>query len=250
MPEIVTTPAQAENVQMTVGEVQLVNAVSPRVTLTPVDDGTLLTVEDVDGIHTATIYNGEQGEQGPPGQDGAPGVSPTATVTQTATGATLTVTDGAGTTTAEISNGEPGTDGTDGVSPTVSVTSISGGHEVSITDASGTQTFDVMDGAQGPSGAMAVVNVSGSTPTITGADNTRYICGEVSTLSITAPASGCIDVTFTSGSTPTVLTVTSAKSGVSAIKWANGFDSTSLEADTVYEINILDGEYGVSGSWT
>ena len=77
----------------------------------------------------------------------------------------------------------------------------------------------------------------------------RYVCGEVSTLAVQAPASGCIDVVFESGSTATVLTVTSAKTGVTAIKWANGWDET-CEADTVYEINILDGEYGVVGSWT
>ena len=93
-------------------------------------------------------------------------------------------------------------------------------------------------------------SVSGSTPSITAKAGVRYICGECSTLSITAPESGCIDVVFESGTTPTVLTVTSAKSGVSAIKWANGFDPTALDASTTYEINILDGEFGVVGSWT
>lgn len=92
--------------------------------------------------------------------------------------------------------------------------------------------------------------VSGSTPSITGKAGVRYICGECSTLSIVAPASGCIDVLFKSGATPTVLTVTSAKTGVSAIKWAGTFDPTSLSANTTYEINILDGEFGVVGSWT
>jgi len=96
----------------------------------------------------------------------------------------------------------------------------------------------------------APVTVSGTTPTITGKAGIRYVCGEVSTLSITAPESGCIDVVFTSGSTPTVLTVTSAKTGVTAIKWMNGFDPTSLDADTTYEVNILDGKLGVAGSWT
>lgn len=95
-----------------------------------------------------------------------------------------------------------------------------------------------------------VVTVSGTTPSITGTANTRYVCGEVATLSITAPASGCIDVVFQSGSTATVLTVSSAKSGVTAIKWANSFDPTSLDANTTYELNILDGEWGVAGSWT
>ena len=95
----------------------------------------------------------------------------------------------------------------------------------------------------------APVSVSGSTPSITAMAGVRYVCGEVSTLAVTVPASGCVDVVFESGSTATVLTVTSAKSGVSAIKWAGGWDGT-CEANTVYEINILDGEYGVVGSWT
>ena len=103
----------------------------------------------------------------------------------------------------------------------------------------------------GAAPASTVIDtVSGSTPSITGVADHRYVCGEVSTLAVQAPASGCIDVVFDSGSTATVLTVTSAKTGVSAIKWANGFDPTSLDANTTYEVNILDGEFGVVGKWT
>ena len=50
------------------------------------------------------------GEKGDPGATGADGYSPTATVTQTATGATITITDANGTTTANISNGVNGSD--------------------------------------------------------------------------------------------------------------------------------------------
>ena len=93
-----------------------------------------------------------------------------------------------------------------------------------------------------------VAEVSGSTPSITAVAGTRYICGEVSTLTIVVPASGCIDVTFKSGSTATVLTIT-PPSG-KTVKWANSFDPTSLDANTTYELNILDGELGVACSWT
>ena len=93
------------------------------------------------------------------------------------------------------------------------------------------------------------VEISGTTPSINGMAGVRYVCGEVSTLDVIAPATGCIDVTFTSGSTPTALTVTSAKANTT-IKWANGFDPSALDADTVYEINVLDGELGVAGTWS
>lgn len=50
------------------------------------------------------------GEKGDTGATGADGFSPTATVTQTLSGATITVTDKNGTTTANISNGQDGND--------------------------------------------------------------------------------------------------------------------------------------------
>ena len=93
------------------------------------------------------------------------------------------------------------------------------------------------------------VAITGTTPSITALPGIRYVCGEVATLAITLPASGIVDIVFESGSTPTVLTVT-PPTGVSAVKWANGFDPTSLDANTTYEINIADGEYGVVGAWT
>ena len=93
----------------------------------------------------------------------------------------------------------------------------------------------------------APVTVSGSTPTITALAGVRYVCGEVTTLDITLPASGIVDVTFESGSTATVLTIT-PPTGVT-VRWANGFDPTALEANTTYELNIMDG-LGVAASWT
>lgn len=84
--------------------------------------------------------------------------------------------------------------------------------------------------------------VSGSTPVITGVDGVRYVCGEVTTLSITPPESGCISVVFESGSTPTVLTVPNT------VQFPDWFDPTSLEANTIYEINIAD-DLGVVATW-
>lgn len=90
--------------------------------------------------------------------------------------------------------------------------------------------------------------VSGSTPSITAKPGVQYICGEVSTIDITVPESGIIDVIFESGSTPAVLTVTPPTG--KTMKWAGGFDPTSLEANTTYEINIMNGCLGVGAAWT
>lgn len=87
------------------------------------------------------------------------------------------------------------------------------------------------------------VTVTGSTPTITALPGIRYVCGEVTTLDITLPASGIVDVVFESGSTPTVL------SGLDNVRWTGGFDPDNLDANTTYEINIADG-LGVAASWT
>ena len=92
------------------------------------------------------------------------------------------------------------------------------------------------------------VAVSGSTPTIAAKPGIRYVCGECATLDITLPSSGIVDVVFESGSTATVLTVT-PPTGVTAVLWPDGFDPTSLDADTIYEINVLDGKLAEVGKW-
>ena len=184
----------------------------------------------VDGSKVAQI------EDGTDGTNGDDGYSPTANVSKSGKVATITITDKNGTTSAQV---EDGTDGTDGISPTVTITPITGGHRITITDADGEHSADVMDGHNG----MVTVNVSGTTPTITAQADYRYVCGEVATLDFTPSSTGICDVVFTSGATATVLTVPST------VKWANGFDPTSLEANTTYEINIMDG-LGVAVGWT
>lgn len=94
---------------------------------------------------------------------------------------------------------------------------------------------------------FAPVAVSGATPAITAQAGSCYICGECTTLNITLPDSGCIDVIFVSGNTPTVLTITPPAGQV--VKWAGGFDPADLRANTIYEINLYNG-LGVAGSWT
>lgn len=57
---------------------------------------------------------GDQGPQGPQGNPGEDGFSPIASVTQTDTGATITIQDSLGTTTATITNGQDGAPGVTG----------------------------------------------------------------------------------------------------------------------------------------
>ena len=91
-------------------------------------------------------------------------------------------------------------------------------------------------------GSIYTETVSGTTPSITGEPNVRYICGEISTLTITPPSAGSIIVRFRSGTSATVLTA-------QGVNWPAWFDPTSLETSTTYEIMITDGIYGSVMLW-
>ena len=86
-----------------------------------------------------------------------------------------------------------------------------------------------------------VEEVTGTDVTITGQPSYRYNCGEVLSLSITPPESGTIDIRFTSGSSPTVLTLPST---VKMPEWW-----VEVEANTIYEMCITDGIYCGVMTW-
>lgn len=114
-----------------------------------------------------------RGPQGIQGESGVDGFSPMAEVTQTSDGATVTITDENGTTTANISNG---VNGSDGVSPSASVTQTASGATVTITDENGTTTADISNGVDGSDGFSPLANVTqtsgGATITITDENGT------------------------------------------------------------------------------
>ena len=85
------------------------------------------------------------------------------------------------------------------------------------------------------------VTVSGTDPTVAAEENTRYICGELLSLSFTPCQSGICDIRFTSGSTLTVLTLPST------VKMPDWFE---VETNHTYEISIMDGVYGTVMSWS
>ena len=95
---------------------------------------------------------GAPGDKGDPGTPGRDGTSPTANVQQTAEGATVSITDVNGTTTATIRNGakgdpgDKGDPGNDGTSPTASVNRTDTGAVITVTDVNGTTTATIYDG--------------------------------------------------------------------------------------------------------
>ena len=84
------------------------------------------------------------------------------------------------------------------------------------------------------------VTVSETTPTITPAANTIYKCGELTSLTISnPPATGAYSIVFTSGATATTTTFPST---------ILGLEDFAAEANTIYEINVLDNR-AVVGKW-
>ena len=113
-------------------------------------------------------------------------------------------------------------------------------------NAVGTYTDDAKSAIKamlGVGGETQTVSVSGTTPVIVANQNTRYVCGEVTSLDFTPSAAGICDVRFTSGSTVAVLTIPNT------VVFPSWFDPTSLETNTTYEINIADGVYGSVMIW-
>ena len=86
-----------------------------------------------------------------------------------------------------------------------------------------------------------IEEIDGTDVTITGQPSYRYNCGEVYSLTVTPPSSGTIDFRFTSGSSPTVLTLPST---VKMPEWW-----VEVEANTIYEMCITDGVYCGVMSW-
>lgn len=86
-----------------------------------------------------------------------------------------------------------------------------------------------------------VEEITGTDVTITGQPSYRYNCGELYSLTVTPPSSGTIDFRFTSGSTPTVLTLPQT---VKMPEWW-----VEVEANTIYEMCITDGVYCGVMSW-
>lgn len=150
--------------------------------------------------------DGAPGKDGSPGKDGADGApgqdgfSPSASVAKTATGATITITDKTGTTTAEIKNGKdgapgkdgtngapgtPGKDGTDGKDGTTFTPSVSAAGDLSWTN----------DGGKANPAPVNIKGPQGADYTLTDADKTEIAAEAAAAIagtSLPAPASAAV----------------------------------------------------------
>lgn len=116
-----------------------------------------------------------------------------------------------------------------------------GGGGGSVTSVNGQTGAVVLTASDvGAAEAETVVTVEGSTPTIEPAANTIYNCGTLTSLTISnPPATGAYSIVFTSGSTATTTTIPAT---------ILGLEDFAPEANTLYEINVLDNR-AVVGSW-
>ena len=146
-------------------------------TTAPGTDAIVTNVGDnLNAVLNFSIPRGAVGETGPAGADGVDGVdgsdgfSPIATVTQTEYGASISITDSRGTTTAQVVNGSAGTPGQAATVTVGSTTTGNPGTNASVTN-SGTTSAAVLDftiprGDTGPAGQDGRDGVDGSAATI------------------------------------------------------------------------------------
>ena len=183
---------------------------------------------------------------------------PTASIEQTETGATITVHDINGTTTADLTNG---------VSPVAYVTQTEGGATVTVIDGNGTTTADLTNGIDGVDGAAATISVgtvttgaAGSSATVTNSGtssaavfdftipkgdtgNTGATGNGISSISKTS-TSGLVDtytILYTNTDTDT-FTVTNGANGQDGEDGEDGFSPTATvtKSGTVATITITD----------
>ena len=234
------------------------DGISPAVTITPITGGHRITITDKDGSHSADVMDGTgnvddvQIDGTSIAQDGVADIP----IASTSTIGVIRISDGlriVNGTLLAINKASDGQikGGIENYRPIVSdnqhksvfyglAKAASDTTQSQSSNAVGNYTEDAKSKIYEMLGGS--VSVSGTTPTIVAKSGIRYVCGEVATLDFTPSQTGICDVVFTSGSTPTVVTLPST------VKFPDGV--FVAEADTTYEINILDGVYGAVMAWT
>ena len=183
-------------------------------------DAATAASEAADAARENLIAAAERGDfDGTDGQDGADGFSPVATVTQTSSGATITITDKNGTTTADVAKGVKGDKGDTGDTGPQGATGPSGADGVScthswngsvltVTSASGTSSADLrgpqgiqgVQGETGPKGETGAQGIQGET----GAAGPRGPKGDAGNDGADATITGAMASVDSSTGTPSV----------------------------------------------
>lgn len=102
-------------------------------------------------------------------------------------------------------------------------------------------TWDEFQAVASATSGMRTEQVTGTDVVINAIANTRYICGEVSSIVINPAAEGIFEITFTSGTSAPVMTA-------EGVTWPEWFDPDSLSTSVIYEISIAD-KRGVVCIW-
>ena len=194
-------------------------------------DAATAAAEAADTARESLVAAAERGDfDGADGQDGADGFSPVATVTQTADGATITITDKNGTTTADIAKGAKGDKGDTGATGPQGPKGETGEQgpqgergETGATGATGAQGPQGEQGPKGETGATGATGPQGpqgetGATGATGPQGPQGIQGETGPQGATGPAGadGNDGVSCTHSWNGTVLSVTSASGTSSA----------------------------------
>ena len=146
------------------------NPVGNILTLSAFTSGETFPVGTKIAVYEKFMSSGSGGGSGGSGEPGADGFSPIANVTQTASGAVISITDKSGTTTATIVNGKDGADGKDGAQGIQGEQGPKG--DTGAQGNPGKDGTDGKDGSNGKDGVSATHSWNGTTLTITSASGT------------------------------------------------------------------------------
>ena len=228
-------------------------------TTAPGTDAIVTNVGDnLNAILNFSIPRGATGETGPAGLDGVDGVdgsdgfSPIATVTQTEYGATISITDSNGTTTADVVNGSAGTPGQAATVTVGSTTTGAAGTNASVTN-SGTTSAAVLDfsiprgadGSDGAPGQAATIAVGTTTTGVAGtnASVTNSGTSSAAVFNFTIPR-GDTGAAGNDGQAATIAvgTTTTGAAGTNASVTNSGTSSAA-----VFNFTIPRGDTGPAG---
>lgn len=185
----VGTPISPKAIERKLNPVKSVNGVAPdengNVAVDTVDEQAVQkivedTVRDIDPVLSVNgVEPDENGNVNIEGGTGEDGFSPVAKVTQTGTGAVISITDKSGTTTATLANGKDGVNGKDGadgkdgtngadgvgiksVAQTTTSNADDGNNVITVTLTNGTKsTFKVQNGSKGSKGDKGETGADG-----------------------------------------------------------------------------------------